>query len=124
MSSVPIGQRGLVHIWGRNDMPDTQRMGIDWTVKDPDGRVVENHTEFEMWPYTSSGDDHEFIGGRFDINKVGTWTIKVELLMNPDNPVVVDTYDGVLCVVSEEYAGTIVKKELEYDETRGGIPVS
>lgn len=124
MNSVPIGQRGLVHVWGRNDMATTQRMGIDWTVKDPDGGVVETHTEFEAWPHTSPGDDHEFIGGRFDLNKTGTWTIKIELLMNPDDPVVVDTYDGVLCVVTEEFAGTIVKKELEYDATRGDIPVT
>lgn len=124
MNSVLIGQRGLVHVWGRNDMANTQRMGVDWTVKDPDGRVAETHTEFEMWPYTSPGSDHEFIGGRFDLNKAGTWTIKIELLMNPDNPVVVDTYNGVLCVVTEEFAGTITKKELEYDETRGDIPVT
>ena len=124
MNSVLIGQRGLVHVWGRNDMANTQRMGVDWTVKDPDGITVETHTEFEALPYTSPGDDHEFTGGRFDLNKAGNWTIKIELLMNPDDPMVVDTYDGVLCVVTEEFAGTIVKKELEYDETRGDIPVT
>ncbi|GAJ11416.1 unnamed protein product, partial [marine sediment metagenome] len=45
------------------------------------------------------------------------------LFMNSDSPVMVDSYDGVLCRVTEEYAGTIIKKELEYDETRGDIPV-
>ncbi|GAI48135.1 unnamed protein product, partial [marine sediment metagenome] len=52
MNSVLIGQRGLVHVWGRNDMAATQRMGIDWTVKDPDGITVETYTAFEAWPYT------------------------------------------------------------------------
>ncbi|GAI98061.1 unnamed protein product, partial [marine sediment metagenome] len=37
--------------------------------------------------------------------------------------VVVDRYEGLLCRVTEEYAGTITKKELEYDSVRGNIPV-
>jgi len=37
--------------------------------------------------------------------------------------VVVDRYEGDLCVVTEEYAGSITKKELEYDNVRGSIPV-
>ena len=36
-SSVPIGQSGLVHIWGRNDMAISQKLGISWVVNDPDG---------------------------------------------------------------------------------------
>ncbi|MBA7702658.1 hypothetical protein ES703_111427 [subsurface metagenome] len=125
-ASVPIGTRGLVHVWGRNDMSTTQRMGIYWAVKDPDGVRVDEHAEWEMWPYTGPGVQKEFIGGRFDINKPGNWTISIELNMNPDSPVVVDRYDGVLCVVEEVeevFAGTIVKKELEYDSVRGAIPV-
>lgn len=122
-ASVPIATRGLVHVWGRNDMTTTQRMGIGWTVTDPDGVIVEEYGVWEAWPYTGPGGEHEFIGGRFDINKVGDYMIAIELRMNPDNPVVVDSYVGVLCRVTEEYAGTITKKELEYDETRGAIPV-
>ncbi|MBA7691916.1 hypothetical protein ES703_100472 [subsurface metagenome] len=122
-ASVPIGQRGLVHVWGRNDMVATQQMGIDWEVRDPDGMVVERYTTWEAWPYTSPGSEHEFIGGRFDLNKPGNWMISIELLMNPDSPVMVDSYDGVLCAVVEEFAGTITRKELEYDSVRGDIPV-
>lgn len=125
-SSVPVGMRGLVHVWGRNDMSTTQRLGIGWVVQDPDYKVVEEYGTWEAWPYTAPGAEHEFIGGRFDINKPGTWRIIIELRMNPDSPVVVDTYEGVLCVaeeVVEEFAGTISKMELEYDETRGSIPV-
>jgi len=122
-SSVPIGTRGLVHVWGRNDMGTTQQMGILWEVRDPDGVLVERYSDWEMWPYTSPGTEHEFIGGRFDIDKTGNWTISIDLLMNPDSPVVVDSYDGVLCSVTEEFAGTITRKELEYDSARGNIPV-
>lgn len=125
-SSVPVGMRGLVHVWGRNDMSTTQRLGIGWVVQDPDYKVVEEYGTWEAWPYTAPGAEKEFIGGRFDINKPGTWRIIIELRMNPDSPVVVDTYEGVLCVaeeVVEEFAGTISKMELEYDETRGSIPV-
>ncbi|MBA7714761.1 hypothetical protein ES703_123793 [subsurface metagenome] len=121
-ASVPFGTRGLVHVWGRNDMASRQDLGIVWTVKDPDGAIVEQYFD---WSYGHGpGDDHEFLGDRFDINKPGTWTIVVDLLMNYASPVVVDSYSGVLCVVTEEiFAGTITKKELEYDSVRGDIPV-
>ncbi|MBA7698434.1 hypothetical protein ES703_107111 [subsurface metagenome] len=122
-ASVPIGTRGLVHVWGRNDMSRAQQMGIWWQVKDPDGVIVEEYADWEAWPYTGAGGEHEFIGDRFNIDKPGTWTIAVQLFMNPDAQVVVDDYYGDLCVVTEEYAGTITKKELEYDSARGAIPV-
>ncbi|GAI61877.1 unnamed protein product, partial [marine sediment metagenome] len=89
-----------VHIWGRNDTPVTQALGISWLVRDPDGGVVE---EYSDWSYGHGpGDDHQFIGGRFDIDKAGTYTLKADLLMgSPDNPVVVDSYEGALCVTTE-----------------------
>ena len=122
-ASVPIGTRGLVHVWGRNDVSTTQRMGIGWAVTDPDGVIVEEYGIWEAYPYTPPGDSHEFLGSRFDINKVGDYMIAIELRMNEPDPVVVDSYVGVLCRVTEEYAGTIIKKELEYDSVRGDIPV-
>ena len=96
------GERGLVHIRGRNDTSETQRMGIHWYVYDPDGVLVEEYAAWEAWPYTGAGDDHEFIGGRFNLDKVGTYTIKVYLSMNPDAPVIVDTYNGILCTTVPE----------------------
>ena len=105
-ASVPIGQSGLVHIWGYNDANVPRHIGIHWVVKDPDGVVIEDYKDWasvlgikiEIDP----NDDHEFIGGRFDLDKEGTYTIAASLLMNPDNPVVVDSYDGVLCVTTLE----------------------
>ena len=121
---IPQGERGLVHIWGRNDMSTTQRMGISWIVKDPDGITVEEYSTWEAWPYTSPGVAHGFIGDRFSLDKPGTYSINVGLLMNPADPIYVDTYYGTLCTVGvPEFAGTIITKELEYDETRGAIPV-
>ena len=102
-SSVPIGQSGIVTVWGRNDLSVTQQMGIEWTVRDPDGEVVEHYgPAWEAWPYCPPGDEHKFDGGRFDLDKAGTYTLKVDLLMNHDNPVVVDSYDGDLCAVTTE----------------------
>ena len=99
-SSVPIGQRGLVHIWGRNDTTVTQDLGIVWVVRGPDGAVVE---EYSDWSYGHGpGDDHEFIGGRFDLDMEGTYTLAVDLLMNPGDPVVVDSYQGGLCTTTTE----------------------
>ena len=118
---LPIGVRGLVHVMGRNDMATGQKLGVHWVAKDPNGAVVEDYEDWEFGD-TDPGQTHEFIGDRFDINKAGTWTITIGLFMSPDSPVEVDSYSGVLAVV-EQLVGTIVKKELEYDETRGPIPV-
>lgn len=125
ISGVPAGVKGLVHVVGRNDMAIPMTLGITWVVKDPDGVVVESHTnDWAGFGATdvNPGATHEFIGGRFDLNKTGTWTITIGLFMNADSPVQVDSYSGVLVVV-EKLLGSIVKKELEYDETRGDIPV-
>ena len=100
VSNIPQDERGRVHIWGRNDMATTQRMGIHWRVYDPDGVLVEDYSEWEAWPYTSPGVAHGFIGDRFDLNKVGTYTMDVALSMNPDDPEIVDTYYGALCTVA------------------------
>ena len=99
--SVPIGERGIVTIWGRNDVSIDQKMGISWKVKDPDGAVVEEYSKWEAFA-TAPGDEQAFIGGRFDLNKLGTYTIAVNLLMNPANPVVVDSYAGDLCTTTTE----------------------
>lgn len=99
-SNIPQNQRGLVHIWGRNDMTTTQRMGIWWQVKDPDGITVETYSTWEAAPYTSPGSAHEFIGGRFTLGKTGTWKISIQLFMNPAAQVVVDDYYGTLCTVA------------------------
>lgn len=102
ISGVLQGNRGLVHIRGRNDMSAAQRMGVYWFVADPAGLIAEEYSDWEAWPYTGAGQEHEFIGGRFYLNQVGTYTIWVELLMNPDNPQVVDRYIGDLCAVEAE----------------------
>ncbi len=97
VSSVPYGKRGLVHIWGRNDTGTTQDLGIHWLVYDPDGVLVEDYSD---WSYGhGAGKDHEFIGGRFDLDKAGTYRINIALSMNPSDPEIVDTYYGTLCTV-------------------------
>ncbi len=106
VSNVPQDKRGLVHVWGRNDMAISQKLGIRWVVKDPDGIVVEDYQDWEFGT-TGPGGDHHFIGGRFDLNKPGTWTIAISLAMNPTSPLTVASYAGVLCTVAalppEEY---------------------
>lgn len=98
--NVPQGQRGIVHIWGRNDTPVAQRMGIYWFIADPEGYVVQEYGPYwELWPYTGAGKEKGFYSGRFDLDKVGRYTMWLELLMNPENPEVVDQYIGDLCTV-------------------------
>ncbi|GAI64423.1 unnamed protein product [marine sediment metagenome] len=99
VSNVPQGRRGLVHIWGRNDMSSAQRMGIIWVVKDPDNVTREDYSAWEAWPYTGAGKEHEFIGGRFSLDKAGTWKIVVALFIYPEGSIAVDAYYGDLCTV-------------------------
>jgi len=103
-SSVPIGQEGLVHIWGQNNSALQQELGISWIVRDPDGLLVEVYPENKdiEWSATGAGKDHEFIGGRFEFFKEGIYTIDVKLFMNPDSPIVVDSYEGALCTTTPE----------------------
>lgn len=98
-SNIPQGERGLVHIWGRNDMATTQRLGIHWLVYDPDGILVEDYEDWSLLAYRQ-GAEHEFIGGRFNLDKPGTYTINVALSMNPADPEIVDSYYGNLCTVA------------------------
>ncbi|KKM85349.1 hypothetical protein LCGC14_1289900 [marine sediment metagenome] len=99
VSNVPQDERGLVHVWGRNDMVISQKLGIHWIVRDPDGILAEDYQDWEFGT-TGPGGDHHFIGGRFDLNKPGTWVIGISLSMNPDSPLTVASYAGVLCTVA------------------------
>lgn len=124
IGNIILGERGLIHVWGRNDMATSQQMGVYWFVADPDGYIAQEYENWEMWPYTSPGGEHGFMAGRFDLSKAGRYTIWIELLMNYDNPEVVDQYIGKLCdVVAEVYEGAINRKELQYDTSRVNIPV-
>ncbi len=106
---IPQGQRGLVHIWGRNDMTSNEKMGIWWQVKDPDGRIVEEYTRWEaLW--TGPGKAQEFIGGRFNFDKVGNYTIAAQLFMDLEAEAVVDDYYGNLCTV----AAAVPEPEFRY----------
>ncbi|MBA7523490.1 hypothetical protein ES705_15617 [subsurface metagenome] len=104
-SSVPIGQRGRVRVRGYNDMSVPRHMGIHLIVKDPDEEVIEDHEDWAGWPWPTEvdpDDDHEFVSDHFDLDKLGTYTITINLLMNLDSPVIVDSYEGALCTTTTE----------------------
>ncbi|GAI55562.1 unnamed protein product, partial [marine sediment metagenome] len=100
--NIPQGERGLIHIWGRNDMSTNQKMGISWVVRGPpgypNGPILEEYSDWETF-WTGPGKEQEFIGDRFNLDKAGLYDIRCGLLMNPDNPLYVHTYYGDLCTV-------------------------
>ncbi|GAI89958.1 unnamed protein product, partial [marine sediment metagenome] len=98
--NIPTGTRTRVRITGRNDMASNEKMGIWWQVKDPDGKVPPGG-EYSKWElgWTGPGKAQEFIGGSFDLNKVGTYTIAIQLFMDLEAEAVVDDYYGNLCKV-------------------------
>ncbi|MBA7654706.1 hypothetical protein ES703_62589 [subsurface metagenome] len=97
---IPQNERGLVHIWGRNDTGSYQTLGIGWVVTDPDGWEVERHENDWAAGWVGPGQDRGFIGGRFNLGKVGTYSIAIALYMNSADPVEVDRYEGALCTVA------------------------
>jgi len=99
-ADVPSGVSAAVLIGGTNDMTIDQKMGARWQVRDPDGVVVDSYFDWEMF-WTGPGLEQGFVGNQFILEKPGTYTVKADLLMNPDDPVTVDSYDGALCVVTE-----------------------
>ena len=99
-ADVPSGVSAAVLIGGTNDMTIDQKMGARWQVRDPDGVVVDSYFDWEMF-WTGPGLEQGFVGNQFILEKPGTYTVKADLLMNPDDPVTVDSYDGDLCVVTE-----------------------
>jgi len=96
--NIPAGTRTRVRITGRNDTASNQKMGIWWQVKDQDGYVVDEYSAWETYS-TGPGNEQEFRGGSFDLDKEGAYTIDVELFMNPADQVCVDDYHGRLCTV-------------------------
>ncbi|GAJ06924.1 unnamed protein product, partial [marine sediment metagenome] len=84
--NIPAGTRTRVRITGRNDMASNQKMGAWWQVKDPDGHIPPGG-EYSDWEtyWTGPGNEQEFRGGSFDLDKEKTYTIDVELFMNPDD---------------------------------------
>ena len=111
--NIPTGTRVRVRITGRNDMASNQKMGAWWQVKDPGGGVVNEYSKWET-SWTGPGNAQEFVGSSFDLNKVGTYTIAIQLFMNPAAEVVVDDYYGTLCKVvaavpEPEFSGFAVK---------------
>ena len=114
-SNIPQGKSGLVHIWCRNDMETTQRMGLAWLISDPDDEIIEMWGEWEAWPYTGPGDEHEFIIGPYTLDKVGAYGMGVGLNMNHDDPQMVDGYSGILCTVAAvvpepEFSGFVISE--------------
>jgi len=100
-AAVPIRVSAAVLIGGTNDMTTDQKMGARWEVRDPDGVVVDTYFDWEMF-WTGPGLEQGFVGNHFILDKVGTYTLKADLLMNLDDPVAVDSYDGDLCTVTAE----------------------
>jgi len=100
-AEVPIGMSAAILIGGRNDMTIAQEMGARWEVTDPDGQVVDSYFDWALFS-TPPGQEHGFVGNQFVLEKLGAYTVRADLLMNPGDPVVVDTYGpGLLCVVTE-----------------------
>jgi len=100
-AGVPIGVSAAILIGGINDMTIAQKLGARWEVTDPDGQVVDSYYDWAVF-LTPPGQEHGFVGNQFILDKLGTYTVKADLLMNPDDPVVVDSYDGDLCTTTTE----------------------
>lgn len=99
VSDVPLGNEGLVHVYRKNNGTTSQKVCVAWTVTDPDSVTVEQYQTCETFN-TGPGETDDFIGGRFDLDKLGSYMINVLLYVSPDLVDPVDSYNGVLCIVA------------------------
>jgi len=108
VSNVTQGKSVLVHIWGKNTSSETVNLEIVWFVYDPDDIRVEYYGDVSYG--ISAGDEHEFIGGRFNVNKIGTYYIIVGLYayISEEESTMLDMYQGNLCTV-----GVVTWKKLD-----------
>ena len=98
VANVPQGTSAKLRVTVRNDMSITQRLGIGWSVVDPNGTVIQTYSTWEVWPYTDAGKTHEFVGPTFLISVTGTYWTRIDAFIHPDlDPV--DEYYAVLCTV-------------------------
>ncbi|GAI59761.1 unnamed protein product, partial [marine sediment metagenome] len=140
-ADVPLDTKSLVHIWGRNDTSQNQKLGLSWNIRAPDGKIVEQGTDWEgveilpTWlpgGYTGPGGQHHFIipPGALKylvLSKAGKYTIGIGLSMNPADPTLVDSYSGTLCtvvapVVTGKIEGPRVKYNLSYVKIPQSVP--
>jgi hypothetical protein len=98
--SLPIGTSCLIHVWAKNYTANAEQLGIKWVAYDPDNVKVETYETWESWPYTGSYKEHEFIGGRFNLTKAGTYVLVITLLMNKSAPVIVYGWGDELCTAT------------------------
>lgn len=95
-SEAARGASATVVIYGRNDMSTAQDMMLTWMVKDSDGQWVQTYTA-PSWTSVPAGQNAKFEGRPFTLDKLGTYTIDITLIMNPSRPAAVDTFEGTLC---------------------------
>jgi hypothetical protein len=102
VDNVEQGKSVLVHVWGKNLSDSSQKLGINWRVYDHQNVKVEDYTDWQTGS-TGVGNEHHFIGGRFNVDKVGSYGAKgryyiyAELLVDQTNPTRIAYYSGTLC---------------------------
>ena len=108
VSGVLQGSSCLIQIWGKNTSSESVDLEIVWFVYDPDDIRVEYYGDVSYG--ISAGDEHEFIGGRFNVDKIGTYFIIVGLYayITAEESVMLDMYQGNLCLV-----GAVTWKKLD-----------
>jgi len=112
-TTIPVDTSGVIGVRGRNDMVTAERIGVHWILRDPTGAIAE---EYEAWGQTrdGAGAERSFGGGDILFDMLGTWTISIEMLMNPDSPEIVDDFNGdILCAAEEGlFSGSIEDRRL------------
>lgn len=75
-----LGEDGQVHIWGTSSMPVSKIMRCRWKIKDPDGYTAQTYERKTLFGVGAYGTE-EFVGPKFGLDKAGSYTIDVELLL-------------------------------------------
>ena len=107
-SGLPItikrGLSGQLQLWAQNDMNTTQKMAAEWTILDPEGKARYTYppslSRISSWTEVPSRKWAGYASQNLTFDKDGRWSVNARLLMNPDNPVTVDSFSGIIADVS------------------------
>jgi hypothetical protein len=107
-SGLPItikrGLSGQLQLWAQNDMNTAQKMAAEWTIFDSEKKAIYTYPpssgRASSWTEIPAGKWAGYTSQNLTFDKDGAWSVQASLLMNPDKPVTVDSFTGVIANVS------------------------
>jgi len=132
VKNIPVDQVSQdsdcrVVVKGKNTTSVDVKLGIGLSVYEPGSAPpLFIYSDWELGT-TSPGDEHRFVSTpKFNLSKIGIYTVYISLYISPDGVNPVDTYNGTLCTTgaAEEFLGEITDVKIEVGASPITPPIS